>query len=161
MNLVRFALVHVMTITIPPFNVMVQIVLHGGFYIDDSFHTTFYGGEKMEKIEIKITKYDIFMVVFAAVIIGIAVGSISYSMTHNDKHVEENEQTIKQGNNTNSELELRLQSEIESNQEMAQVIEDIIVACNEKLADKHNNTVEKLKKENEILQKALSKLREL
>lgn len=61
----------------------------------------------------------------------------------------------------NTELELRLQSEIESNQEMTQMVDDVINACNEKLLDKYNNTNEKLKKENEILQKTLSKYRDI
>lgn len=69
------------------------------------------------------------------------------------------ELTITQEND-NSELELRLQSEIDSNQKMSQLVNDVIMACNEKLFDKHNSSEEKLKKENEILQKALTALRE-
>lgn len=58
-----------------------------------------------------------------------------------------------------ADLELRLQSEIDSNQELSQMVQDVINACNDKLEDQYNSTNEKLKKENEILQKALSKLR--
>lgn len=59
----------------------------------------------------------------------------------------------------NPDLELRLQAEIDSNQELAEMVTDVLNACNEKLLDKYESTNEKLKKENEILQKALSEYR--
>jgi len=40
------------------------------------------------------------------------------------------------------------------------MVTDVLNVCNEKLLDKYESTNEKLKKENEILQKALSKYRE-
>lgn len=88
------------------------------------------------------------------VIIGIGIGGFGTFVLNSPDIIEK---IIIVDNNP--ELELRLQSEIESNQKMAETIEDIINACNDKLEDKYNNTNEKLKKENEILQKALSKLR--
>ena len=63
------------------------------------------------------------------------------------------------GSDFNENLESRLQSEIQSNQEMSQMIGDVINVCNEKLEDAYNTTNEKLKKENQVLQKALSKYR--
>ena len=53
-----------------------------------------------------------------------------------------------------------MNQEIESNQKMSVIITDIVEACNDKLLDKYNKTNEKLERENEILQKALSKFRE-
>jgi len=61
---------------------------------------------------------------------------------------------------TDPDLEIRLQTEIDANQKMAQIVTDVISACNEKLFDKYNNTNERLANENRILQDALSKIRE-
>jgi len=85
--------------------------------------------------------------------IGIVIGAIAFSTNTITERVIEID--------NNPDLELRLQTEIDSNQKMAQMVTDVLNACNEKLLDKYESTNEKLKKENEILQKALSKYREL
>lgn len=92
--------------------------------------------------------------VFIAVLfvsIGVMVGALSSPSIVVEK-------TITLDNNP--AMESRLQSEIESNQAMTLMVSDVINACNEKLLDKYNNTEKKLKRQNDILQQALSKIRD-
>lgn len=100
------------------------------------------------------SKLKLLLILQCLVIIGLVAGIVVYL---NIDSVEPEKEIIRIDANT--ELELRLQAEIDSNQKLAEIIQNIINACNEKLLDKFNNTNEKLEKENEILQKALSKIR--
>lgn len=96
------------------------------------------------------------MILFIGISIGIGIGMGIIVFGFNPIDAKENIIIV----DNNPELELRLQSEIESNQKMSKMITEIINACNEKLLDKYNNANEKLEKQNEILQKALSKFRQ-
>ena len=101
--------------------------------------------------------YRLFGTIIICVSAGLIIG-VTITDPYNISPVTE-EKVITLDNNP--DLELRLQAEIDANQEMAQMVTDVLKACNEKLLDKYNSTNEKLEKENEILQKALSKFRQL
>lgn len=100
--------------------------------------------------------YRFFVTIIICVSVGLIIG-VTITTPYNISSVTE-EKIITVDNNP--DLELRLQSEIDSNQELAQMVTDILNACNEKLLDKYKSTNEKLEKENQILQKALSKFRQ-
>lgn len=106
---------------------------------------------KLQTNEIMNKNYVICTLLIISVSIGILAGAVLFSTNT----VTEKVITL----DNNPDLELRLQAEIDANQEMAQMVTDVLNACNEKLLDKYESTNEKLKKENEILQKALSKFR--
>ena len=106
---------------------------------------------KLQTNEIMNKNYVICTLFILSACIGILAGAVLFSTNTVTERITEID--------NNPDLELRLQAEIEANQELSQMIEDVITACNEKLLDKYESTNEKLKKENEVLQKALSKFR--
>lgn len=83
--------------------------------------------------------YTICGLIILSASIGMSAGAVLFSTnTITEKVIEID---------NNPDLELRLQSEIDSNQEMFELIIDVINYCNTKLLDKQNMTNEKLENE--------------